>query len=161
MPASFAVLGEINTLAGNRNSIRTREALMTNSKAFGDAPLEAFFPVDEDIGSTRDLAEVIMMVIPEAWQNGHLGLQVSGLHERRIAVEQAAGYTCFLKELHLRVQLLVDSQGIVKLTCERLRNLMQPEKKDRWGKEMFSQESHPKALQTCDEAMRFRHRDIE
>ena len=32
--------GEINTLAGNRNSIRTREALMTNSKAFGDAPLE-------------------------------------------------------------------------------------------------------------------------
>jgi len=27
-------------LAGNRNSIRTREALMTNSKAFGDAPLE-------------------------------------------------------------------------------------------------------------------------
>ena len=33
--------GEINTLAGNRNSIRTREALMTNSKAFGDAPLEA------------------------------------------------------------------------------------------------------------------------
>ena len=46
---------------------------------------EAFFPVDEDIGSdsalldnvvelllaagTRDLAEVIMMVIPEAWQN--------------------------------------------------------------------------------------------
>nr|ATC20501.1 symbiodinium glutamate synthase [Tridacna squamosa] len=80
--------GEINTLAGNRNSIRTREALMTNSKAFGDAPLEAFFPVDEDIGSdsalldnvvelllaagTRDLAEVIMMVIPEAWQNTNL-----------------------------------------------------------------------------------------
>ena len=32
--------GEINTLAGNRNSIRTREALMTNSKAFGQAPLE-------------------------------------------------------------------------------------------------------------------------
>lgn len=52
-------------------------------------PLEqAFFPVDEDIGSdsalldnvvelllaagTRDLAEVIMMVIPEAWQNTSL-----------------------------------------------------------------------------------------
>ena len=35
-------LGEINTLAGNRNSIRTREALMTNSKAFGKAPIEAW-----------------------------------------------------------------------------------------------------------------------
>ncbi|CAE7830260.1 unnamed protein product, partial [Symbiodinium necroappetens] len=77
--------GEINTLAGNRNSIRTREALMNDTKAFGGAQLDAFFPVDEDIGSdsalldnvvelllaagTRELAEVIMMVIPEAWQN--------------------------------------------------------------------------------------------
>ncbi|CAE7758794.1 GLT1, partial [Symbiodinium sp. CCMP2456] len=77
--------GEINTLAGNRNSIRTREALMNDTTAFGGAQLDAFFPVDEDIGSdsalldnvvelllaagTRELAEVIMMVIPEAWQN--------------------------------------------------------------------------------------------
>ncbi|CAE7941459.1 unnamed protein product [Symbiodinium sp. KB8] len=77
--------GEINTLAGNRNSIRTREALMNDTAAFGGAQLDAFFPVDEDIGSdsalldnvvelllaagTRELAEVIMMVIPEAWQN--------------------------------------------------------------------------------------------
>ena len=58
---------------------------MNDTKAFGGAQLDAFFPVDEDIGSdsalldnvvelllaagTRELAEVIMMVIPEAWQN--------------------------------------------------------------------------------------------
>jgi glutamate synthase (NADPH/NADH) len=77
--------GEINTLEGNRNQIRAREALMTEAKAFGMLNIEKFFPVDEDIGSdsalldnvvelllaagNRDLAEVIMMVVPEAWQN--------------------------------------------------------------------------------------------
>jgi len=77
--------GEINTLEGNRNQIKAREALMHHAESFGDLNLEMFFPVDEDIGSdsalldnvvelllaggNRDLAEVIMMVIPEAWQN--------------------------------------------------------------------------------------------
>jgi len=58
---------------------------MTEAQAFGDMTIEKFFPVDEDIGSdsalldnvvelllaagNRDLAEVIMMVVPEAWQN--------------------------------------------------------------------------------------------
>lgn len=57
---------------------------------------------------------------------------------------------------------LVDSLGIVELrTCEPFRNLMQPEKKDWWGEEVFSQDSHPKALQTCDEATRFCHSNIE
>ncbi|CAK0794325.1 unnamed protein product [Prorocentrum cordatum] len=58
---------------------------MTDAKAFGSLNLEKIFPVDEDIGSDsalldnvvelllaaggRDLAEVIMMVVPEAWQN--------------------------------------------------------------------------------------------
>jgi len=80
--------GEINTLEGNRNQIRTREALMHTAQAFGDLRLDTYFPVDEDIGSDsalldnlvellvvaggRDLAEVIMMVIPEAWQNSEL-----------------------------------------------------------------------------------------
>lgn len=77
--------GEINTLEGNRNQMKAREALMHHSAAFGAVELDTFFPIDEDIGSdsamldntvelllaaeTRDLAEVIMMVVPEAWQN--------------------------------------------------------------------------------------------
>eukprot|EP00928_Gymnodinium_smaydae_P023190 TRINITY_DN1922_c0_g1_i5.p1 TRINITY_DN1922_c0_g1~~TRINITY_DN1922_c0_g1_i5.p1 ORF type:complete len:2308 (-),score=461.78 TRINITY_DN1922_c0_g1_i5:58-6777(-) len=79
--------GEINTLEGNRNQVCAREALMFAgaSGAFGGMKLEKYFPVDEDVGSdsalldnivelllaagNRDLAEVIMMVIPEAWQN--------------------------------------------------------------------------------------------
>lgn len=77
--------GEINTLEGNRNQVRAREALMTNAAGLGCVDLENFFPIDEDIGSdsalldnvvelllaagNRDLAEVIMMVVPEAWQN--------------------------------------------------------------------------------------------
>jgi len=77
--------GEINTLEGNRNQMRAREALMTEGGVFSGLDLEKFFPVDEDIGSdsalldnvvelllaaeNRELAEVIMMVVPEAWQN--------------------------------------------------------------------------------------------
>lgn len=77
--------GEINTLEGNRNQMKAREALMQNCDAFGGLSLDTIFPVDEDIGSdsamldnvveiltaagNRDLAEVMMMVIPEPWQN--------------------------------------------------------------------------------------------
>mmetsp|Transcript_108402 Transcript_108402/g.198583 ORF Transcript_108402/g.198583 Transcript_108402/m.198583 type:complete len:2435 (-) Transcript_108402:256-7560(-) len=77
--------GEINTVEGNRNQARAREGLMQQSEIFAGLPLETIFPIDEDIGSdssmldnvvelltaagNRDLAEIMMMVIPEPWQN--------------------------------------------------------------------------------------------
>ena len=74
--------GEINTFDGNRNLLRAREALLRNNPNFAGIPIDAIFPIDEDIGSDtalldnmlellahggRDLAEAVMMVIPEAW----------------------------------------------------------------------------------------------
>ncbi|CAE7443487.1 unnamed protein product [Symbiodinium sp. CCMP2592] len=55
--------GEINTLAGNRNSIRTREALMNDTAAFGGAQLDAFFPIDEDIGSDSALLDNVVELL--------------------------------------------------------------------------------------------------
>ncbi len=74
--------GEINTLRGNRNWITARQGLMS-SPLLGDN-LRAVMPVIERGGSDsgefdnamellmmagRELPEVIMMMIPEAWQN--------------------------------------------------------------------------------------------
>ena len=74
--------GEINTLRGNRNWITARQGLMA-SGTFGDE-LQSVMPVVEtgcsDSGefdnamemlmmSGRDLSEVVMMMVPEAWQN--------------------------------------------------------------------------------------------
>ena len=73
--------GEINTLRGNRNWITARQGLMA-SDAFG-AGMRSIMPVIEtgcsDSGefdnamellmmSGRDLPEVVMMMIPEAWR---------------------------------------------------------------------------------------------
>ncbi|CAD7949220.1 unnamed protein product [Amoebophrya sp. A25] len=81
--------GEINTFQGNVNWIRAREAAM---ESFGSPVLSKIgfsarhlFPVNEDVGSDsgfldnvvellnhcsdRDLVEVMLMLIPEAWQN--------------------------------------------------------------------------------------------
>eukprot|EP00397_Hematodinium_sp_SG-2012_P000168 GEMP01000168.1.p1 GENE.GEMP01000168.1~~GEMP01000168.1.p1 ORF type:complete len:2460 (+),score=682.77 GEMP01000168.1:153-7532(+) len=75
--------GEINTFEGNRNFMRAREANM-QSKQFGNINIEKFFPIDEDIGSDssfldnvletlvaggRDIAEAMLLIIPEAWEN--------------------------------------------------------------------------------------------
>eukprot|EP00398_MALV-I-01_sp_L67-1_P000834 gene834-151_t len=75
--------GEINTYDGNRNLLKAREALLANNKNFDGIPIDALFPIDEDIGSDtalldnmlellahggRDLCEAVMMIIPEAWQ---------------------------------------------------------------------------------------------
>ena len=74
--------GEINTLRGNRNWIAARQGLMA-SDVF-NAPLKTVMPVIEqgcsDSGefdnamellmmAGRDLPEVVMMMIPEAWRN--------------------------------------------------------------------------------------------
>jgi glutamate synthase (NADPH/NADH) large chain len=74
--------GEINTLRGNKNWMFARQGKM-KSELFGD-DLERLFPVVEehcsDSGSFdnamellyhsgRSLPEVVMMMIPEAWQN--------------------------------------------------------------------------------------------
>ncbi|CAD7926607.1 unnamed protein product [Amoebophrya sp. A120] len=81
--------GEINTFQGNVNWIRAREAAM---EAYGSDILAKtgfssrhLFPMNEDVGSDssfldnvvelltacsgRDIAEVMLMLIPEAWQN--------------------------------------------------------------------------------------------
>ncbi len=78
--------GEINTLRGNINWMRTREGVM-RSELFGD-DLEKLFPVIEpdcsDSGNFdnalefllmtgRTLQEAVLMMIPEAWQN-HAGM---------------------------------------------------------------------------------------
>merc|ERR1719316_1355655 len=77
--------GEINTVEGNRNQIKAREALMRHSKCFGNLALEKLFPIDEDIGSdtamldnvvemmlavgNREIAEILLLMVPEAWHN--------------------------------------------------------------------------------------------
>ncbi|KAG0168991.1 glutamate synthase [NADH] [Apophysomyces sp. BC1034] len=75
--------GEINTLRGNKNWMRSREGVMTSDK-FGDE-LELLYPIIEEGGSDSaafdnvlellvingvlTLPEAVMMMIPEAWQN--------------------------------------------------------------------------------------------
>ncbi len=74
--------GEINTLRGNRNWIAARQGLMASDVFNG--PLKTVMPVTEqgcsDSGefdnamemlmmAGRDLPEVVMMMIPEAWRN--------------------------------------------------------------------------------------------
>ena len=76
--------GEINTLAGNRNWMRAREALLETTLISGD--LSRIFPVctpgasdsasfDEVLEllhlSGRSLAHAVLMMIPEAWENHH------------------------------------------------------------------------------------------
>jgi glutamate synthase (NADPH/NADH) len=75
--------GEINTLRGNKNWIRSREGIMT-SPSFGQ-DVEKLFPIIEEYGSDSSafdnvlellvingilsLPEAVMVMIPEAWQN--------------------------------------------------------------------------------------------
>ncbi len=73
--------GEINTVQGNRNWMRTREALLANDMLPG---LERAFPICTSGGSDsasfdevlellhlagRSLPHAMMMMIPEAWEN--------------------------------------------------------------------------------------------
>ncbi len=75
--------GEINTLRGNRNWMRARQAIL-RSGAFGN-DLEKLFPICTETGSDsatfdnaleflvltgRSLPHAVMMLIPEAWE-GH------------------------------------------------------------------------------------------
>ncbi|ORX42434.1 glutamate synthase [Hesseltinella vesiculosa] len=75
--------GEINTLRGNKNWMRSREGMMKSDK-FGDE-LDLLYPIIEEGGSDSaafdnvlellvvngvlTLPEAIMMMIPPAWQN--------------------------------------------------------------------------------------------
>jgi glutamate synthase (NADPH/NADH) large chain len=74
--------GEINTLRGNRNWMRAREALLRSALIPGD--LERLFPICDPEGSDsatfdevlellhlggRSLPHAVLMMIPEAWEN--------------------------------------------------------------------------------------------
>ena len=74
--------GEINTVKGNRNWMRAREALLTSDLIPGD--LNRLFPIVDQSGSDsasfdevlellylggRSLPHSILMMIPEAWEN--------------------------------------------------------------------------------------------
>jgi glutamate synthase (NADPH/NADH) large chain len=74
--------GEINTIRGNRNRMRAREALLESELIPGD--LTRVFPICEPEGSDsasfdevlellhlggRPLPHAVMMMIPEAWEN--------------------------------------------------------------------------------------------
>ncbi len=74
--------GEINTVKGNRNWMRAREALLASDKIGGN--LERIFPIcapgDSDSASFdqvlellhlggRSLPHAVMMMVPEAWQH--------------------------------------------------------------------------------------------
>jgi glutamate synthase (NADPH/NADH) large chain len=74
--------GEINTLRGNRNWMRAREALLRSALIPGD--LERLFPICDPQGSDsasfdealellhlggRPLPHAVLMMIPEAWEN--------------------------------------------------------------------------------------------
>ncbi|OMH84516.1 putative glutamate synthase [NADPH] [Zancudomyces culisetae] len=76
--------GEINTLKGNKNWMRSREGLL-ESAHFTKKQLEQIYPIIEDHGSDSQafdnvvellmlggvltLPEAVMLMIPEAWQN--------------------------------------------------------------------------------------------
>ncbi len=75
--------GEINTVRGNINWMRAREALLACTN-FTPAELEMLFPICDDhasdsanldmaiemlVLSGRSLPHVMMMLVPEAWQN--------------------------------------------------------------------------------------------
>ena len=75
--------GEINTVRGNINWMRAREALLKCTN-FTDEELEMLFPICDDhasdsanldmaiemlVLSGRSLPHVMMMLVPEAWQN--------------------------------------------------------------------------------------------
>ncbi|MCH6258578.1 glutamate synthase large subunit [Puniceicoccaceae bacterium K14] len=77
--------GEINTVKGNVNWMRAREALLS-SDVFTDVELEMLHPICDSsmsdsanldmaiellVISGRPLAQVMMMVVPEAWQSQH------------------------------------------------------------------------------------------
>ncbi len=74
--------GEINTVKGNRNWMRAREALLASDLIPGD--ISRLFPIVDEHGSDsasfdqvlellylggRSLAHSILMMIPEAWEN--------------------------------------------------------------------------------------------
>ena len=74
--------GEINTVRGNRNWMRAREALLATDKISGD--LERIYPICTPGGSDsasfdevlellhlggRSLPHAVLMMIPEAWEN--------------------------------------------------------------------------------------------
>jgi glutamate synthase (NADPH/NADH) large chain len=74
--------GEINTLKGNRNWMRAREALMRSDLLPGD--IRRIFPIIDPTGSDtasfdeclellhmagRSLPHAVLMMIPEAWEN--------------------------------------------------------------------------------------------
>jgi glutamate synthase (NADPH/NADH) large chain len=74
--------GEINTVKGNRNWMKTREALLTSDVLPGD--LTRLFPICSNGGSDsasfdevlellhlggRSLPHAVLMMIPEAWEN--------------------------------------------------------------------------------------------
>ncbi len=78
--------GEINTIKGNLNWMRSKEAVMT-SPLFTDKELQLLKPVCDPKGSDsrnldavvelmvmagRSLPHALMMVIPEAWEDNHL-----------------------------------------------------------------------------------------
>ncbi|MDR0932432.1 MAG: glutamate synthase large subunit [Victivallales bacterium] len=92
--------GEINTLRGNLNNLRSREPYLA-SKLFGDdmaklLPLVA--PGQSDsasldnvfellVASGRDLAHAMLMLIPQAWgKNYYLGRDVRGFFEYHSAL---------------------------------------------------------------------------
>ncbi|KAF2742902.1 glutamate synthase [Sporormia fimetaria CBS 119925] len=77
--------GEINTLRGNKNWMRSREGVM-QSQTFGEE-LNNLYPIIEDGGSDSaafdnvlelltingvlSLPEAVMLMVPEAWQGNH------------------------------------------------------------------------------------------
>jgi glutamate synthase (NADPH/NADH) large chain len=74
--------GEINTIRGNRNWMRAREAMLASDRL--GQPIDRLFPVVEDTGSDsasfdeclellhlggRSLPHSVLMMIPEPWEN--------------------------------------------------------------------------------------------
>ncbi|WP_133851301.1 glutamate synthase large subunit [Labedaea rhizosphaerae] len=74
--------GEINTIRGNRNRMRAREALLSSSLIPGD--LTRLYPIVDPAGSDsasfdevlellhlggRSLPHAVLMMVPEAWEN--------------------------------------------------------------------------------------------
>eukprot|EP00941_MAST-03F_sp_MAST-3F-sp1_P001510 g1510.t1 len=89
--------GEINTVRGNRNWMRAREGFML-SPVYEPTELETMYPVIDESSSdsgclddaiqflktasyNRSLYEVIMMMVPEAWENKSLDPSKKAFYE--------------------------------------------------------------------------------
>ncbi|MGH3356639.1 MAG: glutamate synthase central domain-containing protein, partial [Nocardioidaceae bacterium] len=119
--------GEINTVQGNRNWMRAREALLASDVVPGD--LERLFPICTDGASDsatfdevlellhmggRSLAHSVLMMIPEAWENhGEMSQELRSFYEfHSMMMEAWDGPACVVFTDGAQIGAVLDRNGL-------------------------------------------------